>query len=637
MARKARKKNSWRWLKRLVVLAVWGLALFLGFLAFVFLSLNDKDPFQIPGRAPGILVVAANGTKLVERGSFFGDEARLDRLPRHLVAAIVAIEDRRFWYHPGLDPIGLARALWVNFRAGRVVEGGSTLTQQLAKNLFLQRKRTLWRKAQEAALALWLEWKLSKKEILSLYLNRIYFGAGAYGVEQAAKRYFGKPASRLTLGEAALLAGLVKAPSAYNPLRHRQRALRRARMVLAAMVDAGYITKSQAIRALRTIRFRPTNLERASSANYVADWIVGQLPQLLGEWNESILVETTIDARLQHAAERILQRTLAQAGRKRRIGQGAIVIMGVDGSVRAMIGGRRYTKTAFNRVTQAKRQPGSAFKPFVYLAALEAGYTPDTVVVDEPVRIGNYSPRNYSRRYLGPVALTTALAKSLNSVAVRLALAVGPKRVVETAYRLGISSPLDPVPAIALGVSAVSPLELVSAYAPFANGGRLVSPWVVKRIITRSGKVLYERHGSGLGRVVNMRLVGMMNHMTRAVIHRGTGRNAFFRGQDIAGKTGTSQDYRDAWFVGYSAHLVGGVWLGNDDNTPMRQVTGGSYPADIWRQVMALAHEKLPYRQLPGHYLPPPAGMVARAPAVHPVPATSGPRTLMEWLTGLFR
>ena len=632
----ARKKNRWRWLKRLILLALAGVVFFFGFLVFVFLSLDDKDPFQIPGRAPGILVVAADGTKLVERGSFFGDEARLDRLPKHMIDAIVAIEDRRFWYHFGLDPIGLARALWVDLRAGKVVEGGSTITQQLAKNLFLQRKRTLWRKAQEAALALWLEWKLSKKEILSLYLNRVYFGAGAYGVEQAARRYFGKPASRLTLGEAALLAGLVKAPSAYNPLRHRQRAMKRAKVVLAAMVDAGYITERQAARALRGIRFRPNDLSRASSANYVADWIIGQLPKLLGEWKESILVETTIDARLQRAAERMLRRTLAKEGRKRRIGQGAIVAMGADGSLRVMVGGRRYTGNAFNRVTQAKRQPGSAFKPFVYLAALEAGYTPDTVVVDGPVRIGDYAPRNYSRRYLGPVPLTTALAKSLNSVAVKLAAGVGPRKVIETAYRLGISSPLDPVPAIALGVSAVSPLELVSAYAPFANGGRLVSPWAVRRIITRSGKVLYQRHGSGLGQVVRMKYVGMMNHMMRAVIHQGTGRNAFFRGQDIAGKTGTSQDYRDAWFVGYSAHLVAGVWLGNDDNSPMRRVTGGSHPAILWRQVMALAHKGLPYRRLPGHYLPPPAGP-AQAPARPPAPAPRHPRSLLEWLQGLFR
>ena len=635
----ARKKSPWRWLKRLILLALAGVVVFFGFLLFVFLSLDDKDPFQIPERAPGILVVAADGTTLVERGSFFGDEARLDRLPKHMIDAIVAIEDRRFWHHFGLDPIGLVRALWVDLRAGRVVEGGSTITQQLAKNLFLQRKRTLWRKAQEAALALWLEWKLSKKEILSLYLNRVYFGAGAHGVEQAARRYFGKPASRLTLGEAALLAGLVKAPSAYNPLRHRKQALKRTRVVLQAMVDAGYITKAQAARALRDIHFRPTDLARTSSANYVADWIVGQLPKLIGSWKESILVETTVDASLQHAAARILQRTLRQVGRKRRIGQGAILVMGTDGSVRVMVGGRQYTRTAFNRVTQAKRQPGSAFKPFVYLTALEAGYTPDSVVVDEPVRIGNYRPRNYNRRYLGPVTLTTALAKSLNSVAVKLAVAVGPKRVVETAYRLGISSPLDPVPAIALGVSAVSPLELVSAYVPFANGGRLVSPWVVKRIITRSGRILYERKGSGLGQVVAMKHVGMMNHMMCAVIREGTGRNAAFKGQDIAGKTGTSQHYRDAWFVGYSAHLVAGVWLGNDDNAPMRRITGGSYPAIIWRQVMALAHRKLPYRQLPGYYQSPPM----ETPSATPSPPTREeaprrqPRTVLEWLKGLFR
>ena len=640
---KGGRKRRFATLRRLIRWSLYllflGPVLFLVFLTGVFLSLDEKDPFQIPDRAPGILIVAADGTKLVERGSFFGDEARLEKLPKHMIDAIVAIEDRRFWYHPGIDPIGLARAMWANLRAGRVVEGGSTLTQQLAKNLFLERKRTLWRKAQEAALALWLEWKLTKKEILSLYLNRVYFGAGAYGVEQAAKRYFNKPASRLTLGEAALLAGLVKAPSAYNPLKHRERALKRAKVVLAAMVDAGYISKKQAARAMRSIRFRPSDLGQSSSANYVADWIVGQLPKLIGKWDESILVETTIDRRVQGVAARVLRRTLAKVGRRRRIGQGAIVVMAPDGSLRAMVGGRRYTKNAFNRATRAKRQPGSAFKPFVYLTALEAGYTPVSVVVDEPVRIGDHVVRNHDNRYLGPVTLTTALAKSINTVAVKLALNLGPKRVIETAYRLGISSPLEPVPSIALGVSSVSPLELVSAYAPFANGGRLVSPWVVKRIVTRSGQVIYERKGSGLGRVVNPEHVGMMNYMLRAVVREGTGRKAFFRGQDIAGKTGTSQKFRDAWFVGYTGHLLGVVWLGNDDNRPMRGVGGGGWPAIIWRQVMAAAHKELPYRQLPGQYLPPPVDVnVAQAPRTLPPPRRPRPpRTLVDWLRSLFR
>ena len=648
---KRRKRNTsrkkrpplLRALRWLMLMGAAGFVLFVGFLTYVFLSLDDTDPFRIPGRSPGMMLVADDGTMLLERGSFFGDEARLDRLPEHMVQAIVAIEDRRFWYHPGLDPISLARAMWVNWRAGRVVQGGSTITQQLAKNVFLEHKRTLWRKAQEAVLALWLEWKLSKKEILSLYLNRIYFGAGAHGVEQAAKRYFGKSAKDLTLGEAALLAGLVKAPSAYNPLRHRKRALKRARVVLQAMVDAGYITKEQARTALKSIRLRPDNLQRSSSVNFVADWIMAQLPKLMGEeMTESVVVETTIDVTLQRHAARTLQKVLARHGRKRRIGQGAIVVMRPDGAVRAMVGGRSYTRNAFNRAVQARRQPGSAFKPFVYLTAVENGFTPVSVIGDEPVRFGKYAPRNHGNRYYGPVTLTTALAKSLNSVAVKLAVRLGPERVVETAYRLGISSPLNPVPAIALGVSEVSLLELVGAYAPFANGGRLVSPWVVKRIITRSGKIIYERTGSGLGRVVQERPLGMLNYMMRAVVREGTGRNARFRGHDIAGKTGTSQDYRDAWFVGYSAHLIAGVWLGNDDNRPMKRVTGGSLPALIWKSVMSLAHKGLRFKTLPGHYLPPPQrpALAERAPA--PQPAPPPPRrkkkyTVMDFLRDLFR
>ena len=624
-------------------LAVLGVILFVGFLTYVFFSLGDKDPFQIPGRTPGVLIVADDGSTLAERGSFFGDEARLERLPKHLVNALIAIEDRRFWYHPGIDPISLARALVVDLRAGRVVQGGSTLTQQLAKNLFLERKRTMWRKAQEAVLAIWLEWKLSKKEILSLYLNRVYLGAGAFGVEQAAKRYFGKPAERLTLGESAILAGLPRAPSAYNPLRHPQRALKRARVVLAAMADAGYITRQQARTALKSVRFHPTPLKGNDATGHVADWIIAQLPKLVGEVRESVLVETTINARLQRRAAALLRKTIARNARKRRVSQGAIITLAADGAVKVMIGGRNYTKNAFNRAVQAQRQPGSAFKPFVYLAALEQGYTPVSVIRDAPLKIGDYTPRNYGNRYYGPVTLTTALAKSLNTVAVRLATRVGSERVVETAYRLGISSPLEPVPAIALGVSPVSPLELAAAYAPFANGGRLIAPYVVKRITTRSGKVIYRRKGSGLGRVVRMRQLGMLNYMMRAVIRTGTGRNAAFRGQDIAGKTGTSQKYRDAWFVGYSPYLVTAVWLGNDDNRPMRRVTGGSLPAGIWRQLMQAAHKGLPWKQLPGHYLPPPPPeqpvLAERRPS--PAPQRRAPRrkpkTVLDFIIGLFR
>ncbi len=643
---RTRRQRRPLWLRLIVNgvrLAVAGAFLFVVFLAYVFFTLDDKDPFQIPGHAPGVLIIAEDGTKLAERGSFFGDEARLEKLPKHLLNAVVAIEDRRFWHHPGIDPISLVRAMYVNWRAGRVVQGGSTLTQQLAKNLFLEHKRTLWRKAQEAALALWLEWKLSKKEILSLYLNRVYLGAGAYGVEKAARRYFGKPAAKLTLGESAIIAGLLKAPSVYNPLRNRQRAFQRARVVLAAMREAGYITARQEKTALNSVRLKPTPLKGDTVTGYVADHIIAQLPRLIGEVKESVLVQTTIDARLQRQAVRVLQRTLARNGRKRRIGQGAIVALAPDGALRVMIGGRAYTKNAFNRAVQAKRQPGSAFKPFVYLAALENGFTPVSVLNDAPVRYGDYAPRNHGGKYYGPVTLTTALAWSLNSVAVQLAVRVGPATVAQTANRLGISSALDPVPAIALGTSPVSPLELTAAYAPFANGGKLVAPYVVTRVISRSGKILYERRGSGLGRVVNPKHIGMMNYMLRAVIRSGTARNAAFKGQDIAGKTGTSQKYRDAWFVGFSPYLITAVWLGNDDNTPMRRVTGGSFPAVIWRQVMAAAHKGKPFRQLPGYYLPPPPPrepVVARRPVAPPPPRREvrreAPRTVWDLVKSLF-
>ncbi len=637
--RKAHKKRSallsaLLWAVRLSFL---GAVLFLGFLAYVFFTLDDKDPWRIPSRAPGMLLVADDGSRLIERGSFFGDEARFEKLPRHLINAFIAVEDRRFWYHPGIDPLALARAAWTNWRAGRTVQGGSTLTQQLAKNLFLEHKRTWKRKAQEAALALWLELKLSKKEIFELYLNRVYFGAGAHGVAEAARTYFNKPVERLTLGEAAVLAGLVRAPSRYNPLRHPRRALARAKVVLKAMAEAGFISQREGRTALKNVRFHRSARRRNSLNHYVADWVRAQLPDLIGEHSESIVVETTIDPVLHQRAANALRALIRKHGRKRRISQGAIVVLDAKGAVRALIGGRTYDRKAFNRAVAARRQPGSAFKPFVFLTALEEGWRPESRIIDRPARYGNYRPRNHGNRYHGEVDLTTALARSLNSVAVQLIMATGPERVAATAYRLGISSPLTPVPSLALGTSEVSPLELVAAYVPLANGGRLVAPYIVKRIIGRSGKVLYERRGTGLGYVVAMRELGMLNHMMRAVIASGTGRAARFAGHDIAGKTGTSQNYRDAWFVGYSAHLVAGVWLGNDNGAAMRDITGGSLPARLWRQVMQPAHRGLPPRPLPGSYRPPtgaPAVIAQRPPANAPAPAR---RTVLDFIFDLFR
>jgi len=586
-----------------MTLAVWGVIAFTAATAYVFLTLDSKGLFRIPEREPGIMLVSADGRVIAERGSFFGDEARLSELPPYVPRAVIAIEDRRFYHHFGIDPLGMARAMVTNLRAGRIVQGGSTLTQQLAKNLFLKPERTLWRKFQEAVLALWLESRFTKDEILQLYLNRVYFGSGAVGIEQAAKKFFNRSARDLTLGQAAMLAGALKAPSRYNPLRHPELARKRARVVLNAMVEEGFITRKEAASALKSARAVKSS-SYVPATQYIVDWVLEQLPDLVGEVKQSIVVETTLDYRIQKAAERAVVRTIAAEGRRRRVSQGAMVVMDGTGAVKAMVGGRSYRRSQFNRAVHARRQPGSAFKPFVYLTAIEQGYTPDSVEEDSPVRIGDYRPENYGRKYYGPVTLRKALALSLNTVAVKLCVAVGPENVVMTANRLGITSPLKPVASLALGSSEVTLLELTSAYVPFSNGGRAVVPYIVTRITTRDGRVLYERRGSGLGRVISDEDLGAMNDMMRAVITSGTGRRARLKGRDAGGKTGTSQDYRDAWFIGYTAQYTAGVWFGNDDNSPTRRVTGGSLPAQVWKSVMTEAHRGLPGLPLPGVYRP---------------------------------
>ncbi|MFL5258991.1 MAG: transglycosylase domain-containing protein, partial [Hyphomicrobiales bacterium] len=570
----------------------------LGF-AYIWSSLDQKGLLQIPEREPGIMLVAADGTALAERGAFFGDEARLSELPAYVPEAVIAIEDRRFRSHFGVDPIGLIRALAENFRAGHVVQGGSTLTQQLAKNLFLKPDRTIQRKLQEIVLAIWLESHFSKDELLQLYLNRVYFGGGAVGIEKAAQTFFGKSAREVTLAEAAILAAVLKAPTNYNPLTHPDAANARAREVLSDMVEEGFITGGEAIQAIE----EPASLKASDyvpATQYVVDYVLETLPLLVKDYDRSIVVETTIDPNLQAVAERSLRRRLSENGAKLGASQAAFVMLDPSGGIKALVGGKSYVKSQFNRVTKAKRQPGSAFKPFVYLTAIEHGYTPDSVEIDEPVSIGGWEPENYKHKYLGPVTLTTALAQSINSVAAKLAYAVSPQAVIATAHRLGITSELAENASIALGTSEVTPLELTAAFTPFANGGAPVQPFIVTRISTRDGEVLYERHAEGLGQAVSTYDLGAMNKMMRAVVTDGTGRDAQFGEFNIGGKTGTSQDYRDAWFIGYTAQYVAGVWVGNDDNSPMKRVTGGSIPAVIWKDVMSEAHLSLPHLPLPG-------------------------------------
>src|SRR5713101_6442660 len=581
-----------------VVLGLWAAIALVGVIVWVGAHLPPIQALEIPKRPPTIEITGFDGSVLATRGEMPGTNVSLKELPPYLPKAFIAIEDRRFYAHYGVDPVGIARAAVANILHRGVSQGGSTLTQQLAKNLFLTQERTLQRKLQEVELAFWLERKHSKSEILELYLNRVYFGSGAYGVEAAAQRYFGKSAKNVTIAEAAMLAGLVKSPTRLAPNRNPEGAEKRAQTVLSAMADAKFITDAQAQASIGHPSYH-VKAAGAGTVNYVADWIGEVLDDLIGPVEQSIVVETSIDPKLQAVAEASVIDELAAKSVKFNVSQGALVAMTPDGAVRAMVGGRNYAESQYNRAVTAKRQPGSAFKPFVYLTAIEAGLTPETIRQDAPLDVKGWKPENYSHEYLGAVTLTQALAMSLNTVAVRLGLEVGPKNVVRTAHRLGIASKLETNASIALGTSEVSLTELVGAYAPFANGGQGVTPHVVTRIRTSEGKVLYARLPDQLGQVIEPRNVAMMNTMMQETLLSGTARKAEIPGWVAAGKTGTSQDFRDAWFVGYTANLVTGVWLGNDDNSPTKKATGGGLPVEVWTRFMRAAHQGVPIAALP--------------------------------------
>ncbi len=554
---------------------------------------------EIPKRPPSIQIVDIRGQTLATRGNMSGEVIPLKDLPSYVPKAFIAIEDRRFYEHYGVDPWGIARAAIANVLHRGVSQGGSTITQQLAKNLFLTQERTIHRKLQELLLALWLEHNFSKTKILELYLNRVYFGSGAYGIEQASQRYFGKSAKQITLTEAALLAGLVRSPSRLAPTRNFSGAEHRAQIVLKTMAELSFISGASERVALA---HPPRIVAQAGngSINYVADWVMDAVNDVLGHVDEDIAVHTAIDSRLQRSAEQALTDELTQKGDKAGVSQGALVAMTPDGAVRAMIGGRNYVESQFNRAVAAKRQPGSAFKLFVYLTALEGGLTPGTVREDKPIAIKGWRPENYKHEYYGPVTLTQALALSLNTVSVRLTMEFGPPAVIRTAHRLGITSPLEPNASIALGTSEVSVLELVGAYATFANSGYATAPHVIERINDARGKLLYAHSDQSLGHIVDASYVAEMNAMMQQTLLIGTAKHASLPGWPAAGKTGTSQNFRDAWFIGYTAHLVTGVWLGNDDGTPTKHVTGGGLPAEIWSRFMRDAHQGIPVAALPG-------------------------------------
>ena len=581
---------------RLAAVGVWVIIAVIAIISFYAYDLPDVDQALAATRRPTITLKAKDKTHLMTLGDIHGLPVGLNELPPALPQAVLATEDRRFYSHFGLDLIGLARATYANISAGRIVQGGSTLTQQVAKNLFLTPERTLKRKVQELLLALWLEQKFSKDQILTVYLNRVYLGAGTYGVEAASKRYFRKSAKNLNTYQAAMLAGLLKAPSRYNPARNPELARNRTEQVLVNMVAAGFISNADK-EALKkgTKSVKPARTSRKS--RYFADWVLSRVSGYVSPGDTDIVVVTTLDRSLQTDAQRAIAGAL-KSGKSLNITQAALIAMTPNGAVRAMVGGADYGLSQFNRATQAKRQPGSAFKPVVFLSGLEMGMNPSSRFLDEPLTIEGWSPRNFSREYSGPISMSDALAKSINTVAVKISEKAGRESVIQTARRLGITSDLLAAPSLALGVSGVSLIEMTAAYGAFANGGFGVWPYGIEEILDGEGRVLYRRQGSGPGRVIKAVYAGAMNAMLSHALEKGTGKAANFN-RPLAGKTGTSQNFRDAWFIGYSADLIAGVWMGNDNQASMKNVTGGGLPAKAWRRFMVAAHTRTPVRPLP--------------------------------------
>jgi penicillin-binding protein 1A len=588
-----------------LVAGVWGLIFVVGFFAVFSTGLPDTSKLEDIKRTPSITYVDRSGAVVGVRGSLNTPPVDLDSLPPYVPAAFVAIEDQQFYHHFGFNPWGMLRSeIWDLQHPHGPLRGGSTITQQLARNLFLTPAQTYRRKAQELTLAVWLEIHFSKKQILALYLNRVNFGGGAFGIEAASRRYFNKPASQLTLGEAALLAATMKGPSRYNPAANSARAARRATLVLDEMARMGAITREQRDAAFA----QPVHVsERMADqrAQYFVDWLDARVRAQLGEPTEDLVVETTLDLPLQAAAEQAVRAGVAAHARE-GVQQGALVAMDGDGRIRAYVGGADYGDSQYDRASQAERQAGSSFKPFVYLTAMDQGHSPSEVMVDGPVTIKGWTPRDYTGRYLGPITLQTALAQSINTVAAQLANQVGTANVAETAHRLGITSKIQTDPSMALGAVEVTPLEMTQAYDAFANGGSRVTPNGIQRIRTADGRVLYDHGAADGGRapVIGQPALAYMTQMLRQVVASGTGTRARIGGYDIAGKTGTTSDYKDAWFIGYTGGFVAAVWVGKDDNTPMRRVTGGGAPAEIWHGFMQAALPRLAAQPIPGGTAP---------------------------------
>jgi penicillin-binding protein 1A len=585
-------KASWR--KALLKwLIKWGFiaSIWVGSAATIMLiyyatDLPDTSKLEQLKKQRKITILAENNIVLTNFGDLYGEYVPYNKLPKHLINAVLATEDRRFFDHFGIDIVGLVRAAYTNYRAKRVVQGGSTISQQLAKIVFLDSKRTMKRKAQEVILALYLEQKFTKEQILTIYLNRVYLGSGIYGVGAAAKYYFGKNIKDINIYEAAIIAGLLKAPSKYAPTNNLDLSGRRAYQILLNMQDAGMITAED----VKEAETRPVLLETSAMGElknlYFANWIKDQVDAVIEDTESDLVVRTTLNLNLQKQAEESIETILAREGKKLNIGQGAMVVLSPQGKVLAMVGGRSYDKSPFNRAVQAYRQPGSAFKYFVYMAALDRGYKPSTIVNDSPVYMKKWQPKNYSRQHLGDMTLRDAFAKSINTVAVKTSEAIGRDKVIKMAKQLGISSKLESHPSIALGSVEVNLLELTGAYAVTANNGYRVFPYGIKEIRTSDDKVLFVHPNMEQEKIISNEAVEHMLELLRSTIDYGTGKAAKLA-VPTYGKTGTTQDFRDAWFIGFAKNLVAGVWVGNDNNSHMKRVTGGGVPALIWQDFMS--------------------------------------------------
>lgn len=561
---------------------------FAGWLLYCVLTLPDIDQAVARTRQPSTTITAENGNEVKTFGSVYSEVIRLNELPSYVPDAIISTEDRRFYAHFGFDIVAFTRAMLTNIFMGRYAQGGSTITQQVAKNLFLTSQKNIKRKTQELLLAFWLEHKFSKEQILTLYLNRVYLGAGTYGIEAASQKYFQKSSRDMNLLEAAIIAGMLKAPSRYNPIASAERAKARAKVVLQNMVNNDALTERQMKYAL-TLPVGEDRSYKVQGADYFADWVYREVNDYIGERDNDIYVYTTLDQKIQENAEKILREAVL-AAKNRNVREGAVVVLNKSGEVKAMVGGIDYRKSQFNRAVTALRQPGSAFKPFVYLTALQNGWKREDRIDDVPLSIGKWKPENYDKKYYGSVTLDEALMKSLNLATVNLSESLSRKDIIRTAKKMGISTPVENTPSLALGTFEVKVIDMATAYSAIANGGYATWPHAIKEIYTRDGYQLYQREADTENRILDAGAVKDLTKMLEKVISQGTGRRAKIPGF-AAGKTGTTQDYRDAWFVGFTDEYVIAVWVGNDDNSPMKGVTGGTLPAEIWRKIALSVRE----------------------------------------------